>query len=166
MDADLWDTLLTTGGEENQLDDYDRSDPHVLDVANDLFDEFRTSNGEPFEGDDDDLDDDLDSVALVPEGDDADEGDDSHRDLPPESVETSSTSTPIVSNHGYQARSGRVSRRQPVYRPTLSNAKRYRDTDPVLMAATARPAPDHAPAERCEPCVQLCCQAGGNPNPG
>ena len=49
MDADLWDTLLTTGGEENQLGNYDCSNPHVLDVANDLFDEFRTSNGEPFE---------------------------------------------------------------------------------------------------------------------
>ena len=67
MDADLWDTLLTTGGEENQLDDYDRSDPHVLDFANDLFDEFRTSNGEPFERDNNDLD----SVDPVPEGDDS-----------------------------------------------------------------------------------------------
>ena len=139
MDADLWDTLLTAGGEENQLDDCDRFDPHVLDVANNPFDEFRTSNGEPFERDDDELD----SVDLVPEENDTDEGDDSDGDPPPQSNETSSTATPIASNHGHQTRSGRVSRRQPVHRPTLSSAQQCRDANPILLAATARPAPEY-----------------------
>ena len=150
FDDTMWSNLIQLGGEDHTLTPSDRLDPETMDVANDLFDEFRSANGE----------DPSDDPVTYPVVDSVPEGD----DLSDCNSETSSTaSTQVTENVPYRTRSGRTSKRSKQYQPTHSSAKRYRDDDPVLFAAIGRPKPvhhvrPHAQHER------LRYQAGGNPN--
>ena len=155
FDADLWNSLITLRGEENVLDPADLSDPQVLTPAVDLFDSFRSANGES-------VTDEPVSEAVV---DSVPEGDGTFS--PDNDDETSSTtSTQVTSNQSpepYLTRSGRVSKRAEDYEPTMSNTKRYQQ-DPALMAATCVPTKQRPSAQRCEQHVRDCYLAGGNPN--
>ena len=154
FDKDLWENLLLLGSEENMLTAQDRTNPEVVDVANDLFNQFREAN------DDDDSDSDSeDPVDSVPEGDEVSFS-------PDDTDETSSTaSTQVTSNSSpprYITRSGRSTRPTRLYEPTLSNAKRYETTNPALFAALGRPDTKWKPAQKHEPHKRACYLAGGN----
>ena len=109
FDADLWNSLITLCGEENALDPADLHNPQVLTPAADLFDSFRSANGESI------ADDPVSEVVVdsVPEGDGT--------FLPDDKDETfSTTSTQVTSNQSpepYHTRSGRVSKRHEDYEP-------------------------------------------------
>ena len=154
FDKDLWEKLLLLGSEENVLDSHDRTNPAVVDKATNLFDQFKRA------GSDDDVADEVDEALVdsVPKGEDSFSPDDSD--------ETSSTaSTQVVSNTSppdYTTRSGRSSRRQRAYEPTLSNTKRYDTSNPALLAALGRPDTKWKAAQRYAPHVRACYLAGGN----